>query len=392
MGCTLPSVVGAVDDGRSPVVGEVVTSFARFVERTDRNRAFAPLRGRLHVICVDRRSRRRRRRLPRGAVQRPATSTAGKSPAATRASTTACWCSARATASSAPTNGTATSCSNSTGGPGATRTTTRASTSAPICRPRASPGPTATRSTSRKEPKATCWASRGPPAADWSSRASGTTSSSPSVGDTAELEINGQKAWKAAGLKNADGYIGFQSEVDGGGQFEFRNIELTDLDFKPLFNGKRPGRLDRRHQGLQRRGRLARQPPDRRRQSVHRRGVLRFLASASTSSSSAGGNNGVGIRAPLGGDSAYEGMEIQILDDGDRAYNTIEPWQAHGSVYGIVPAKRGLLEAGRPVEPRRDHRPRPADHGDPQRHDDRRRQSGRSQPRPARSTARTTRA
>src|SRR6478736_4297418 len=38
-------------------------------------------------------------------------------------------------------------------------------------------------------------------------------------GDTAELEINGKPAWKASGLENADGYIGLQSEVDGGGQF-----------------------------------------------------------------------------------------------------------------------------------------------------------------------------
>ena len=29
-----------------------------------------------------------------------------------------------------------------------------------------------------------------------------------------------------------------------------------------------------------------------------------------------GGNNGVGVRAPLDGDAAYQGMEIQILDDG----------------------------------------------------------------------------
>ena len=31
----------------------------------------------------------------------------------------------------------------------------------------------------------------------------------------------------------------------------------------------------------------------------------------------AGANNGVGIRAPYEGDAAYQGMEIQILDDGD---------------------------------------------------------------------------
>ncbi len=36
----------------------------------------------------------------------------------------------------------------------------------------------------------------------------------------------------------AEGYIGLQSEVDLGGQFEFRNIELTDLDYRPLFNGR----------------------------------------------------------------------------------------------------------------------------------------------------------
>lgn len=57
-----------------------------------------------------------------------------------------------------------------------------------------------------------------------------------------------------------------------------------------------------------------------------------------------GGNNGVGIRAPLSGDSAYAGMEIQILDHDHPMYKDIKPWQAHGSVYGIIPAKRGYLK------------------------------------------------
>lgn len=57
-----------------------------------------------------------------------------------------------------------------------------------------------------------------------------------------------------------------------------------------------------------------------------------------------GANNGLGIRAPLTGDAAYNGMEIQILDDGDPAYASIHPWQAHGSIYGVVPAKRGCLK------------------------------------------------
>ncbi len=56
------------------------------------------------------------------------------------------------------------------------------------------------------------------------------------------------------------------------------------------------------------------------------------------------GNNGVGIRTPLKGDAAYVGMEIQILDDGDPVYKDLHPYQAHGSIYGVVPAKRGALK------------------------------------------------
>lgn len=58
-----------------------------------------------------------------------------------------------------------------------------------------------------------------------------------------------------------------------------------------------------------------------------------------------GANNGLGIRAPTDqGDVAYSGMELQILDDGHESYKEIRPYQAHGSVYGIVPAKRGHLK------------------------------------------------
>jgi hypothetical protein len=56
------------------------------------------------------------------------------------------------------------------------------------------------------------------------------------------------------------------------------------------------------------------------------------------------GNNGVGIRTPLKGDAAYVGMEIQILDDGHPSYKDLQPYQAHGSIYGVVPAKRGHLK------------------------------------------------
>jgi len=57
-----------------------------------------------------------------------------------------------------------------------------------------------------------------------------------------------------------------------------------------------------------------------------------------------GGNNGVGIRTPLKGDAAYAGMEIQILDDGHPNHKDLQPYQFHGSIYGVVPAKRGALK------------------------------------------------
>jgi hypothetical protein len=56
-----------------------------------------------------------------------------------------------------------------------------------------------------------------------------------------------------------------------------------------------------------------------------------------------GANNGIGIRAPYEGDAAYQGMEIQILDDGDPMYQgKIRPEQYHGSVYDVIPARTGF--------------------------------------------------
>ncbi|HLN55380.1 MAG TPA: family 16 glycoside hydrolase [Bacteroidales bacterium] len=53
-------------------------------------------------------------------------------------------------------------------------------------------------------------------------------------------------------------------------------------------------------------------------------------------------NNGLGIRAPLQGDAAYVGMELQILDDTAPVYADLQPYQYHGSVYGVIPAKKGF--------------------------------------------------
>jgi hypothetical protein len=57
-----------------------------------------------------------------------------------------------------------------------------------------------------------------------------------------------------------------------------------------------------------------------------------------------GGNNGLAIRYPGSGDTAYVGMcESQVLDDHyeEATGEKIDPRQAHGSAYGIVAAQRG---------------------------------------------------
>jgi Domain of Unknown Function (DUF1080) len=57
-----------------------------------------------------------------------------------------------------------------------------------------------------------------------------------------------------------------------------------------------------------------------------------------------GANNGLGIRTPTKGDAAYVGMELQILDNEAEKYKTLQPYQYHGSVYGVATAKRGFLK------------------------------------------------
>lgn len=57
-----------------------------------------------------------------------------------------------------------------------------------------------------------------------------------------------------------------------------------------------------------------------------------------------GGNNGLAIRYPGEGDTAYAGMcELQVLDNEAEQYQGLQPWQFHGSAYGQVPAQRGFL-------------------------------------------------
>jgi hypothetical protein len=57
-----------------------------------------------------------------------------------------------------------------------------------------------------------------------------------------------------------------------------------------------------------------------------------------------GGNNGLAIRYPGKGDTAYVGMcELQVLDNEDPKYAKLDARQYHGSAYGMAAAERGYL-------------------------------------------------
>jgi hypothetical protein len=60
-----------------------------------------------------------------------------------------------------------------------------------------------------------------------------------------------------------------------------------------------------------------------------------------------GGNSGVFIRAPKEGNPAFEGSEIQILDDYSAEYKDLKQWQFCGSIYSTVaPSRRVTRPAG----------------------------------------------
>ena len=57
-----------------------------------------------------------------------------------------------------------------------------------------------------------------------------------------------------------------------------------------------------------------------------------------------GANNGVGVQVVPGTHASIDAIELQILDDTSDQYKDIHDYQFHGSIYGIVPAKRGFLK------------------------------------------------
>jgi hypothetical protein len=170
------------------------------------------------------------------------------------------------------------------------------------------------------------------------------------VGESVSLSINGKRAYEARGLKQSTGYIGLQCEVPNGGQFEFRNLRVTELGFRSLFNGKDLAGWDG-----------AGAPKEKCWQV--RDGLLECTGAAGPWLRSAAeyddvnlrleyqvspeGNSGVYVRVPADGNHHREndeappaGFEVQILDDAAPKYSELKEYQFSGSVYDIAGASR----------------------------------------------------
>lgn len=60
------------------------------------------------------------------------------------------------------------------------------------------------------------------------------------------------------------------------------------------------------------------------------------------------GNSGVFLRAPRNGDPAFQGLEVQLLDDYADKFSDLDPAQYTGSVYSLAaPKKRVSKKAGK---------------------------------------------
>lgn len=172
------------------------------------------------------------------------------------------------------------------------------------------------------------------------------------ISDKATMEINGKPAWETDGIEAKQGYIGIQVEVPMGGQFEFKDIYITELDAKPLFDGLSLAGWEGAGEPAEKCWRVAdgtivctgEKGPWLRSKEQHGDFNLRLEYKLK-----AGGNSGVYIRVPENGNHHGDGagVEIQVLDDKAERYKSLKPYQYTGSVYAVVPAGQHVgREAG----------------------------------------------
>jgi uncharacterized repeat protein (TIGR03806 family) len=167
-------------------------------------------------------------------------------------------------------------------------------------------------------------------------------------GETASLKINGQPAWKASGLKDLDGWLGIQVEVPSGGQFLLRNVEVTEIGYQPLFNGRDltgwegvGGASEECWSVID--GVLTcsgKKGPWLRSAAEYDDFNLRLEYLVSN-----GGNSGVYVRVPRDGNHHRDnetqpaaGFEVQILDDTAPAHAKLKDFQYSASIYDFAGA------------------------------------------------------
>lgn len=165
------------------------------------------------------------------------------------------------------------------------------------------------------------------------------------IGNTASLKINGEPAWTADGITDPVGWLALQVEVPQGGQYEFRKLRVVELGFKDLL----PGNLDAwtriEKDSLDcwklEHGVLSCLPKDG--PSLRTKEPVGDFTLRLSYRLAEGGNSGVYVRVPEGGSHHGDnaGIEVQLLHDDAEKYQTLKPYQYTGSLYGIVPAKRG---------------------------------------------------
>jgi HEAT repeat protein len=163
--------------------------------------------------------------------------------------------------------------------------------------------------------------------------------------DISEAIANGTADGKEhPGLRNKSGHIGFCGHGD---VVYFRNIRIEELipveeeGFRKLFNGMDLTGWVGDTAGYQVEGGEIICKPGGNLYTADEFGDFHFKFDFKLTE---GANNGLGIRAPLEGDAAYVGMEIQILDNTADKWAGLKDYQYHGSIYGVVPAKRGYLK------------------------------------------------
>lgn len=169
------------------------------------------------------------------------------------------------------------------------------------------------------------------------------------IGNTVELSINGKPAYKASGLKKAVGYVGFQVEVPLGGQFLIRNVSITELGSKSLFNGNDLAGWEGADQPAEKCWEVkdrtlictGKPGPWLRTKEEYGDFNLRFQYQVA-----AGGNSGVYVRVPANGNHHREnetqppaGFEVQILDDAAEQYKSLKDYQYSASIYDIAGAQ-----------------------------------------------------